>query len=159
MSQADGLTDEEVERILLAAPEDRWSDLSAAVTALDAEPDHGRWAGGEPVGTATVDGVERAVLQMPYVVYREAVHEVIRCVYALGASPPFDWRSWDGLSRYPQGRGLDVAPVAESVRMVTAIVRADRFSEGTILVSLDDGTLHAAISRLRRWHDEKGPAT
>ena len=42
--------------------------------------------------------------------------------------------------------------------MVTAIVRADRFSEGTILVSLDDGTLHAAISRLRRWHDDKGPA-
>jgi Family of unknown function (DUF6508) len=155
----EGLTDEEVERRLLAAPEARWSELSAAVAALDAEDDHGRWAGGEPVDTVTVDGIERAVLQMPYVVYNDPVPRVIQCVYALGASLPFDWRSWDGFSRYPQGRGLDAAPVAESVRMVTAIVRADRFSEGTILASLHDGTFNSAIRRLWHWHDEKRPGT
>ncbi len=159
MSREEALTDDEVERTLLAAPEARWSGLSAAVAALDVEVVHGQWAGGEPVDTVTVDGVERAVLQMPYVVYNDAVHRVIQCVYALGASLPFDWRSWDGFSRYPQGRGLDAAPVAESVRMVTAIVRADRFSEGTILASLHDGTFNAAISRLRRWSDEKRPGT
>jgi hypothetical protein len=115
------------------------------VAALDAEAEHGRWAGGD-----RVEGGD--AVQMPYVVYGEAVHRTIAAVYALGASRPFDWRSWDGLNRYPQGRGLDSAPVAESVRMVTAIVRADRFFEGTILATLDDGTLRAAIGRVLAWH-------
>lgn len=39
--------------------------------------------------------------------------------------------------------------------MVTAIVQADRFSEGTIDATLDDGVLQAALRRLRRWHDEE----
>jgi hypothetical protein len=38
--------------------------------------------------------------------------------------------------------------------MVTAIVRAERFSEGTIGATLEDGTLFAALRRIRRWHDE-----
>ncbi len=142
----DGPGDGEIERLLRAAPEARWDDLWDAVVALDAEPEPGRWA-----------GFDQPVLQMPYVVYSPAVDRVIAAIYALGASLPFDWHSWDGLSRYPGGRGLDAAPVAEAVRMVTAVVRADRFSEGTILTCLGDGTLPAAIGRLRRWHDEERP--
>ena len=94
---------------------------------------------------------------MPYVAYNDAVFRTIRCVYALGASRPFDWCSWNGLDRYPGGRGLEAAPVAESVRMVTAIVRADRFAEGTILTSLADGTFQAALTRLRHWYDDHRP--
>ena len=43
--------------------------------------------------------------------------------------------------------------MAESIRMVTAIVRADRFSEGTKLAFFDDGTFEVIVDRLRRWHD------
>ena len=141
----DGLTDAEIEDRLRAAEEGRWRELWEAVAALDEDPEPGRWAGGE-----RVDGV----LQMPYVVYRDAVHHMIRAVYALGANLPFPWPAWGGLQRYPRGRGLDAAPVAESIRLVTAIVRADRFSEGTILACLTDGTLAAVFDRLRRWQAE-----
>jgi hypothetical protein len=137
----EGPSDAQIERLLLAAPEARWRELWDAVADLDAAPEPGRWAEGEPT-------------QMPYVVYGEAVHRTIECVQGLGASVPFDWRSWKGLDRYAGGRGLDAAPVAEAIRLVTAIVRADRFSEGTILAAVRDGTLRAAISRLRRWHEE-----
>ncbi len=152
----DGPSDTEVERLLLAADEHRWGELWAAVAALSADPAPGRWAGGEREAIA-VDGGERTVIQMPYVNYSDTVHRTIQCVYMLGANLPFDWRSWDGLNRYPRGRGLETAPVAESVRMVTAIVRADRFCEGTILACIHDGTLDAAIRRLRHWHDEQRP--
>ena len=77
-------------------------------------------------------------------------------VGGLGAGQPFDWRAWDGLNRYPDGRGLDEAPVAESIRMINAVVRADRFGEGTLLASLEDGTSMAAVDRLRRWFEERG---
>lgn len=141
----DGPGDAEIEQMLRAAPDARWVELWNAAAALEAEHDHGQWAGASDGGQ----------LQLPYVVYSEAVDRTISCIYALGASLPFDWPTWEGLRRYPGGRGLEAAPVAEAVRMVTAVVRADRFSEGTILAALGDGTLPAAISRMRRWYEQE----
>jgi hypothetical protein len=57
------------------------------------------------------------------------------------------------VASYRGPTALDAAPVADAVRMTTAIVRADRFTEGTIGATLADGTLAAALRRLRRWHD------
>jgi hypothetical protein len=57
-----------------------------------------------------------------------------------GAIAPFNWSDWDGLEIYRGGGGLEAAPVAEAVRMATAIVRADRFTEGALAASLTDGT-------------------
>lgn len=152
---ADGLTDAQIEQALRAAPEERWQDLWAAVRALGAEPEAGRWDGGQTTNML-VDGVERPVMHMPYVVYADAALEVVAKVAGLGASRPFDWQAWGGLARYWDG-GLETAPVAEAVRMVTAIVRADRFSEGTLLASIEQGVFGAAVERLRRWYDEERP--
>ena len=149
----EGLGDDEIEQRLRAAPDGRWSELWSAVDALRADPDKGRWAGGEAVRTIVIDGVEKPVIQMPYVIYGDAALDVIAKVGGLGASEPFDWQAWDGLNRYRAGRGLDHAPVAEAIRMLTAIVRADRFFEGTLLASLENGAFMAAIDRLRRWYD------
>ena len=151
----EGLSDSEIEHRLRAAAGQRWQDLWDALDALAVEPEMGRWAGGETVETIVVDGVEKPVIQMSYVIYSAAVFDVIAKVGALGASQPFDWQTWDGLNRYPNGRGLEEAPVAESIRMITAIVRADRFGEGTLLNGLMDGTVMAAVDRLSRWYEEQ----
>lgn len=148
-------TDADISQLLVAAPEQRWTELWDAYATLRGEDEHGHWAGGETVRTIEIDGVEQPVRHLPYVVTSEAVDRMIQCIYALGANLPFDWSAWDGLRRYPGGRGLESAPVAESVRMVTALVRADRFSEGTILAAFEDGTVDAVMSRLRRWYDEE----
>ncbi len=138
------LTDAEIEDRLAAAPPERWAALSEARAAFDAEKSHGTWKGG------TGDPI-----QMPWVDYAPAAEGLVTAIYALGASAPFDWSAWGGLNRYPHGEGLAEAPVAESIRMVTAIVRADRFSEGTKLAFFDDGTFEIIVDRLRRWHDER----
>jgi hypothetical protein len=151
----EGLSDTEIEHRLHAAADQLWQDLWDALDALAGQQERGRWAGGETGETVVVDGVEKPVIQMPYVIYDEAVFDVIAKVGALGANQPFDWLAWDGLSRYPNGRGLAEAPVAEAIRLITAIVRADRFGEGTLLATLEDGTFMAAVDRLRRWYDEQ----
>ena len=140
----EGLTDAEIEDRLAAAPPERWAALSEARAAFDAEKPHGTWEGG------TGDPI-----QMPWVNYAPAAEGLVTAIYALGANAPFDWHAWDGLNRYPHGEGLTEAPVAESIRLVTAIVRADRFSEGTKLAFFDDGTFEIIVARLRRWHDER----
>ena len=76
-----------------------------------------------------------------------ALHEVDVIV-------PFNWPDWEGVKKYRGGTALETAPVADAVRMTTAIIRAERFSEGTLGATLADGTLFAALRRLRRWHDE-----
>lgn len=151
----EGLSDAGIEDRLRAADEERWQDLWDAVDALVLEPEKGQWAGGETVETIVVDGREKPVIQVPYVIYCAAVFDVIAKVGGLGASQPFDWQAWDGLNRYPNGRGLNEAPVAESIRMITAIVRADRFGEGRLLANLEGGTFVAAVDRLRRWCEEE----
>ena len=138
------LTDAEIEVRLAAAPPERWVALSEARAAFDAEKSHGTWKGG------TGDPI-----QMPWVDYAPAAEGIVTAIYALGASAPFDWSAWGGLNRYPHGEGLAEAPVAECIRMATAIVRADRFSEGTKLAFFDDGTFELIVDRLRRWHDER----
>lgn len=147
-----GLSDAEVEAILRAQPEERWAALWEAAAAFEAEGEHGRWAGGDR-RTVLVDGREVQAMSMPYVEYGPGVDRLTVAVYGLEASAPFDWSTWGGLSRYPRGEGLDEAPVAEAVRLFTAVRRADRFNEGALLAAADDGTLTAIVRRLHTWHD------
>ena len=151
-------TDADIESILRAATADAWSELGAAAAELEAEDEgeHMTWDGGQQTATTVVDGVERPVIQMPYAVYSPAVDRTLRALAGLGAIVPFRWPEWSGVQDYRGPDALDAAPVADAVRMVTAIVRAERFSDGSIAATLDDGTLLAAIRRLRRWHDEVG---
>jgi O-acetyl-ADP-ribose deacetylase len=147
-------TDVEIDAILFAAPVERWRDLWAAVEDLETESQHVRWGGGQQVDTTTVDGVEPPMFQMPYAVYSDAVNHTVQALYDLDAIVPFNWPDWDGVERFRGGRGLDSAPVADAIRLATAIVRADRFSEGTIAATLDDGTFLAALRRVRQWYED-----
>jgi hypothetical protein len=149
---SDDPTDAAIEETLRAAPADRWQGLWEAVDALLAEDERAVWAGGELVETTVVGGVERPVFQMPYVTYSDAMNRVVQSLYDLDAVVPLNWPEWDGVDRYRGHRALEHASVANAVRMMTAIVRADRFSEGMIAAMLEDGTLPAALRRLRRWY-------
>lgn len=149
------LTDSDIEAILRRAQPEAWAALWSAVDALQAEHEHMTWAGGKQVDTTVVEGVERPVFQMPYAVYSPATERVVRALYDLEAIVPFNWPEWEGARMYREPSALDTAPVADAVRLLTAIVRRDRFAEGTIGASLADGTLLASLSRLRRWHDEE----
>lgn len=156
MAEADAdPTDEAIDARLMAVADDGWDNLWAAVHRVDEETDHATWGGGEVVDTIVVDGVEQPVIQMHYVVYSDAVNELVQYLYRLGLIVPFNWGAWDGSRRYWAGYGMAEAPVADAVRLITAIVRADRFYDGTIGVSIDDGTLPAALDRIRSWHDSR----
>ena len=106
------------------------------------------------VRTTIFDGEERPVHQMPYPVYAESVERVRNRLGSLRLFVPFDWMSWDGLSRYQEDQAaLASAPVGDAVRLLTAIQRAERFGDGNIEGALTSGLMQAALARLRRWHD------
>jgi len=146
-------TDAEIEDLLRHASDERWAALSAALDEVEQEAEHTTWGGGQQVGTTVVDGVEGPVIEMPYAIYSDATERLLHSLHDLGVLVPFNWPGWEGIEKYRGGTGLNTAPVADAVRLATAIIRADRFSEGTIGATLDDGTLLAALRRLRQWHD------
>ncbi len=148
-------TDASIEAVLRVPSTEQWRALWEAVKELEEGRTHSRWGGGEQVGTSVVDGIEQPVTQMPYMIYSAAVEKIMQCLYGMGLVVPFDWPAWKGGQRYRGGIGLEDAPVADVVRLLTSIVRADRFCEGTVAAAIDDGSVIAALRRLRRWADEE----
>ena len=145
-------TDEQIEAALRAAPDEAWRELAAALRDVEAEDRHATWSGGERVMT-TVDGVERASTQLPYATYTEAVERFRRALAGAGAFVAFGWMQWDGRERYRDAEALSAASVADAVRLVSAILRSERFVEGAIEAALDDGLLTGAARRLLAWYD------
>ena len=141
-------SDAELEAGLAAAPPSAFAELWAAADSLAAEDAHGTW----------VDGVEREVRHMPYVDRSPALDRVHTALGGVGAIVPFDWPSWGGLARYRSADDVARATVAEAVRLVTALVRGDRFNEGLLLAAADDGRLAAAIAVIRQWSERSGRA-
>ncbi len=87
-------------------------------------------------------------LVLSYPLYGDMVEELLAALLAVNAQPVFDWMSWDGSQRYPRGAGLAAAPVADAMRLITAIVRGEHFSDGSIAQAVADGSLVAATERV-----------
>src|SRR5262249_26264047 len=104
-----------------------------------------------------VDGAEQRVVAMPYVIYADAVGNVVNALYDLGLIVTFPWREWDGVERYRHGRQAAEAPVTDVVRLLSAIVRADRFTEGTRAPSIETGVFGALLDRAQCWLDDPPP--
>lgn len=102
--------------------------------------------------TGTGSTADPLVLSFPD--YDAGVEELLSALLAVNAQPVFDWMNWDGPRRYPGGVGLAGAPVAEAMRLVTVIVRGERFCDGTIAKAIEDGSLVAAAERIIAALDE-----
>lgn len=144
----DGPSDEEIAARLAAQPEERWRELFAAADALTPADLEVRWGGGQEI--------EPGVFQTGYPIYSDAVERVVGLLRRLGLVVVFDWPAWhDGNPLFPEGRGLDDAPVADAARLATTFIRGERFSEGAIGYGFATGAFQAVVRRLRRWYEEE----
>lgn len=89
--------------------------------------------------------------------YSDEVGRVVDGLYQADLIVPFDWAHWwEGRRRYgDNSAAVEKAPVADAVRMITVVVRQDRFVEGGLGAAIENGVLPAALRRLRRWYDER----
>lgn len=136
--------DSEIVAAMAAQPTGRWELLFAAADELARTPEPFTWQ--KPHRGS--DGV----VQVGYPVCSEAAEAVRGLLVELQVMVVFDWMAWEGAGRYPGGRGLMDAPVADAARLTTTIIRGERFSDGTIAQAITDGTLQAIIQRLRTWY-------
>lgn len=85
---------------------------------------------------------------LPYPTYDDAVWTLIGALIAVQAQPVFAWMSWSGGGRYRTVGDVAAAPLADVPRLITSIVRGERFGDGMIAAALDSGVLIAAAERI-----------
>ncbi|WP_040782356.1 DUF6508 domain-containing protein [Nocardia pneumoniae] len=136
-----------IESALRAARPEAWHRLWSAVDEVRTEDAESQasWRFENPDGS----------LALPYADYSDAIRRMIESLHGVDAIVSFPWMKWDFKSVYPGGQGLDTAPVADAARVLTAVVRGERFCDGAILAALGDGTLLSALQRLRTWYEQQ----
>ena len=149
----DDAENEQILQQLRGAPPEAWAELGAALAALEADAAPMTWGGGDQV-TVVVNGEERVATTMPYAVYSDSAERVRRALAGVGAVFVYDWPSWPRLRAFPGGSGLDDAPVTDAVRLATAVLRSERFTEGSFGGAIAEGVIAAVGRRLLSWHRE-----
>lgn len=114
-----------------AVTDDARARLAAAIDAVDTQTadDFGEWVIG-PGGS-------------PYVRYSDEVGELRRALSDARLIVPFDWSRWN--KSLGVGRDLPVDDPVSAVMSLTAILRAERFNEGSWLSFLKDGLVSRAV--------------
>lgn len=118
-----------------------WRQLADAVRKWRVEDGDYTWSdsGPQPNGT----------FRMGYPVYSERVDALIGALVGVGAvTPAYHWMDFP----VPQLSWDDAYTPGDAVRATTAVVRGERFSDGTIGTAYEDGTLYAIVSALVAWH-------
>lgn len=132
---------------LLSAPRSAWVRFLDASDVLALLDHYGVWRGGR-----TIEG-DDGVVDMPWVDYVDDVARVVHALYEVKAVVDVDFIEVD-VAR--QVAVSDASNVAETVRLISTIVRVDRFSEGQLLRSLEDGTMITLVRRLASWYRARG---
>lgn len=85
----------------------------------------------------------------PYANLGEAASALVQAAYADGwVLPGFDWPEWIGTAEAQALRDAPSTAGAEDLaRLLTAVIRQDRFAEGALLDAFESGLMLAIIRR------------
>lgn len=121
-----------------------WSPLLALIPKIENTSKYGECSGG------TAD--EEGVIQSPYCVPAPIVSQFLKVVYAIPVIISFDWASWD------EGRKManddhfdfDSTDLLTKCKLITAIVRNDRFCEGALVSAFESGLILKILKSIEK---------
>ncbi|MER8085417.1 DUF6508 domain-containing protein [Streptomyces sp. NPDC058316] len=121
---------------------DSWHELGEALAALTDEDRAVRWS----EGGQRPDGTRR----MSHPLHSERLQRLVHALSAVGAvTPAYLWQDNPPPAVPADGR---LGP-ADAVRAATAVVRGERFSDGTIAQAAESGLLDAVAESLCAWYE------
>ncbi len=96
--------------------------------------------------------VERGVSTFPYVSYDEVTKSFVEAVYEDGwVMADFDWPQWisteEARNLRAGGAAVQLARPEQLARILTALIRQDRFSEGTLFDAFEAGLILQIVKR------------
>lgn len=90
--------------------------------------------------------------QTPYPVWSQKTTEFVEACYELGWIERFEWGSWayteEGLKLRDDPEALEIATVQQIGRILTVLIRQDRFADGALLSSFESGYMQRVLRRI-----------
>ena len=95
---------------------------------------------------------EPGVWTMPYVRYGDITEEFVHAAYDHGwVQPSFDWGEWkqsdEAVALRDDAERLAAATPEQLTRMLTVVIRQDRFVEGALLDAFECGMILSIVRR------------
>ncbi|UOB12939.1 DUF6508 domain-containing protein [Streptomyces sp. HP-A2021] len=124
-----------------------WRELAEAFDALTDEDRDVEWGGGQKSPSGAI--------HVPFPMYSEGVYRAVHALQGVGAvTSEHRWMDNPMPTLPPEG-GLRPA---DAVRAATAVVRGEKFCDGTIDEALKSGLLDAVVASLRAWYADPAAA-
>jgi hypothetical protein len=141
--------DWEVEAQLRTVTGPEWSQLWAIASQIDELESPGVWHGGMVIGR-NAEG--HNVWNLPYMEYANPVRQFIRILDEIGLLVPYRTAIIDNPSVFEDLTWLERVSIADVVRIASAIIALERFSDGLVGEAIESGAFAVLIRRLRDWH-------
>jgi hypothetical protein len=106
----------------------------------------GKW-GVSKGGEKTASGA----IQMPYIENDPLLLEFITFMYEKGLTIIFNWKDWDEGGRLYKSEDptkYDDVDLATALKLITAVIRQDRFAEGSLAGAFESGGFPKLVNRL-----------
>jgi len=144
MEPKTGLTLENFREVINSYDRAKWEPMLALIPEIEKTRDFGRVAGGEKVA-------ENVHMEM-YYVPDQVVRKFTEIAYEMPVIFDFDWMSWGEGSRMASDTtfDFDTIDIPEKCRVITGIVRNDRFCEGFLIRRFETGQVLRILKSIER---------
>lgn len=133
-----------LEEHLKSLKKEQWAKLFSLLEPLNSNLEHGKLIGSKKQSDGTVT--------FPFFDIGPVVERLVHVIYELNIAPAFDWDSWIEGRQILNNQNRDfstLSPIA-LCKLLTLILRKDRFLEGFLVSRCNDGTMSRIIGALKK---------
>ena len=126
-----------------------WSPLLALIPKIENTSKFGEWSSGM--------ADEEGVIHLPYCVPEPIVSQFLEIVYAIPIIISFDWGSWEEGRKMANDDNFnfDCTNLLAKCKLLTAIVRNDRFCEGALVSAFESGLILKILKSIEKTVNDR----
>lgn len=138
------LTEENYREKIDSYSKTEWAPLIELIPKIEKTKKFGKMYGGE------ID--ENDVMTMPYWEKSDIVSQFCRIVYNIPIIIEFEWSSWDEGRKIASDENfdLDTIDIPTKCKLITAIVRNDRFCDGALIAAFKSGLILKILKSIEK---------
>jgi len=121
-----------------------WRPLLELIPKIESASKFGEWSGGKTD--------EKGISQFPYCIAAQVVSQFLQIVYRLPTIINFDWGAWKKGRKMASDEGFDFDTIdlPTKCKLITAIVRNDRFCEGALVCAFESGLMLKILKSMEK---------
>jgi hypothetical protein len=123
-------------------PKTEWQRLFDLIPAIENTRSFGTIKGGQKQ--------PNGYIEMPYISQSELVRGFLKLVYDIRIILDFDWPAWDEGREFIMKKDFTNLDIETYCKLLTAIVRSDRFNEGYLAENFENGNVLNILKNLKK---------